>query len=290
MIKNILVIGATGMLGKPVTNALVKAGFNVSVMARDPLKAKKSLPSGVSVLKGDIRNVNEITSAMEGQDAVYLSLSIKQTEKQSEFHSEEEGMRNLITAAKEKNIKRIAYLSSLVMFYQGMNGFNWWVFDIKHKAVKMIKESGIPYSIFYPSNFMESLSGMYKQGKMLMLSGKSKHPMYFISAVDYGNQVARSFTLLKDENKEYNVQGKEAFTADEAVKIFKANYKKEKLFISKAPLGMLKFFGRFNTKMNYGANIITALNNYPEKFHAEVTWKELGEPEMTVKKYASESE
>ena len=72
------------------------------------------------------------------------------------------------------------------------------------------------------------------------------------------------------------------------MKLFKSHYKKEKLFISKAPLGMLKFFGNFSTKMNYGANILEALNNYPEKFAAEATWKELGEPEMTIKKYAEQ--
>jgi uncharacterized protein YbjT (DUF2867 family) len=286
MTKKILVIGATGMLGKPVAKELVKAGFEVSAFVRNPEKAK-DLPGGIKLIKGDVSNRNELAAAMKGMDAVYLSLSIKQDEKQSAFHSEEEGMKNIIGAAKEAGIKRIAYLSSLVMFYQGMNGFDWWVFDIKHKAVKMIKESGIAYTIFYPSNFMESLLNMYKQGKMLMLSGKSEHPMYFISAVDYGKQVAKSFSILNDENKEYTIQGKEAFTADEAVKLFRNHYKKEKLFITKAPLGMLKFLGNFNTRMSYGAHIIEALNKYPEKFGAELTWKELGEPEMSVKRFAS---
>lgn len=288
MVKNILVIGATGMLGKPVTKELVNAGFNVSALVRNPEKAKKELPANVKLIKGDISSEKDLLNAMQGQDALYLSLSIKQTEKRSAFHSEELGMQNVIKVAKQQNIKRIGYLSSLVMFYQGMNGFNWWVFDIKHKAVEMIKESGIPFTIFYPSNFMESLSGMYKQGKMLMLSGKSAHPMYFISAVDYGKQVAKSFSILTTENKEYVIQGTEAFNADDAVKLFKSHYKKEKLFISKAPLGMLKLFGNFSTKMNYGANIIEALNNYPEKFSAETTWKELGEPAMTIKKYAEQ--
>src|SRR5688572_17299873 len=138
MIKNILVIGATGMLGKPVTKELVNAGFNVSALVRNPEKAKKELPANVKLIKGDISSEKDLVNAMQGQDAVYLSLSIKQTEKRSAFHSEELGMQNVIKAAKQQNIKRIGYLSSLVMFYQGMNGFNWWVFDIKHKAVEMI--------------------------------------------------------------------------------------------------------------------------------------------------------
>lgn len=288
MVKNILIIGSTGMLGKPVTQELVNAGFQVSALVRNPEKAKKELSDKVNLIKGDISNELDVINAMRGQDAVYLSLSIKQTEKRSAFHSEEDGIKNVIKAAKQNNIKRIAYLSSLVMFYQGMNGFNWWVFDIKHKAVKMIKESGIPFTIFYPSNFMESLYNMYKMGSKLLLAGKSAHPMYFISAVDYGKQVAKSFAILNDENKEYTIQGTEAYTADDAVVVFKNNYKKEKLSISRAPLGMLKFFGNFSTKMNYGANILDALNNYPEKFEAEATWKELGKPEMTIKKYAEQ--
>ncbi len=288
MVKNILVIGATGMLGKPVTKELANSGFTVSALVRNPEKAKKELPANIKLIKGDISSEKDLVNAMQGQDAVYLSLSIKQNEKKSAFHSEQEGMQNVIKAAKQQNIKRIGYLSSLVMFYQGMNGFNWWVFELKHNAVKMLKESGIPSTIFYPSNFMESLAGMYKQGKMLMLAGKSSYPMYFISAFDYGKQVAKSFSILSDENKEYVVQGTEAFNADDAVKLFKSHYKKEKLFISKAPLGMIKFFGMFTTKMNYGAHILDALNNYPEKFEAETTWKELGKPQMTIKKYSEE--
>jgi hypothetical protein len=59
--------------------------------------------------------------------------------------------------------------------------------------------------------------------------------------------------------------------------------------VLKVPLGMIKFMGLFAAKFNYAANIITALNNYPEKFGAEETWKELGKPETRLEKYASES-
>lgn len=287
MVKKILVIGSTGMLGKPVTKALVEAGFQVSALVRDPKSASKNLPSNILFIKGDLKNEKDVSAALEGQDAIYLSLSIKQTETEKEWHSEKEGLEILLRLAKEKNIQRIGYLSSLVMFYQGMNGFKWWVFDIKHKAVEMIKASGIPSTIFYPSNFMESLNNMYKMKKMMLLAGKSKHPMYFIAGDDYGRQVAKAFSQEGNDSKEYVIQGTEAFIADDAVKTFKANYKKERLIVTWAPLGVLKLFGSFNTKMNYGANILEALNNYPEKFEAEKTWKDLGEPEITIKRYAS---
>ena len=110
--------------------------------------------------------------------------------------------------------------------------------------------------------------------------------MWFISAADYAKIVAHSFQILKDENKEYPILGPEGFTDDEAVAEFIRYYKKEKLSTMKLSLGMLKFMGKFSRKMDYGANIIEALNNYPEPFVSESTWAELGKPEITLKMYA----
>lgn len=251
----------------------------------DPEKVKKEVP-GIHIVNGDMSHSEDLDTLLKGKDVLYLSLSIKQNEKKSAWHTESDGMKMVIEAAKRNKIKRIAYLSSIIMDYQGKNGFNWWVFEIKHNAVKMIRESGIPYTIFYPSNFMESLSSVYKMGNKMMLAGESKEPMFFISATDYGKQVAKALIEQNNGNKEYYIQGPQAFTADEAVKEFMKHYSKNKLSISRAPLGMLKFFGMFNTKMNYGAHILKALNNYPEKFMAQKTWDELGKPETTIAEYA----
>jgi uncharacterized protein YbjT (DUF2867 family) len=278
-------IGASGMLGKPVASRLIENGIEVTALARDPESLKKTIP-GIKTVKGDMRNPSDLDRLLNGQDIVYLNLSIKQNEKQNAWHTESDGLKLLIEAAKRNGVKRIAYLSSIIMDYQGKKGFNWWVFELKQNAVKMIKESGIPYTIFYPSNFMESLSNLYMNGNKMMLAGESKEPMFFISAYDYGLQVAKAFIEQNNGNKEYYIQGPQAFTVDDAVNEFIKHYRKNKLTITRAPLGMIKFLGLFSTKMNYGANIIEALNNYPEKFMAQKTWDELGKPETTIKTYA----
>jgi uncharacterized protein YbjT (DUF2867 family) len=285
MTQNILVIGATGLLGKPVTHALINAGFNISVMARDEVLAKREFPMA-NVLKGDLKNLSDIENAMQGQDAVYLSLSAKQTEKESEFHAEQEGLDNAIQIAKKLNIKRLAYLSSIVHQYQGMNDFDWWAFRIKRDAVAKIKSSGIPYSIFYPSTFMESIFYQSKQGSRIALGGKSEVPLWYIAADDYGKQVVNSFKILNDENRDYFVQGLEAFTQDQAAKIFIENYPKEKLSTMYAPMWVMKLMGVFSQKFNYGYYIVEALNKYPETFKSQNTWDELGKPTITLKEFA----
>lgn len=110
--------------------------------------------------------------------------------------------------------------------------------------------------------------------------------MWFIAAADYGKQVAASFRVLKDENREYNVQGPEPFTFDQGNKVFIGNYKKAKLKMIKAPVWVMKFLGNFVQKFNYTWHICEALNKYPEKFESGNTWKELGIPATSLAAFA----
>jgi uncharacterized protein YbjT (DUF2867 family) len=283
--QKIVVFGSTGLLGQPVTQALLNVGFEVSVMVRNETLARKLFPKA-TIFKGDLRNEADVEKAIAGHEGVFLSLSVLQTEKESDWHAEQQGLETIIRIAKRQGIKRVAYLSSLVHLYQGMDGFDWWVFRIKQEAVRKIKESGIPYTIFYPSTFMESIAYQSRQGNMIAIGGKSAYPLYYIAAEDYARQVANSFKVLNSESKDYVVQGPEAFTQDAAARVFIKHYKKEKLRTMWAPMFLMKIMGLFTQKFNYGYHIVKALNNYPEKFDAAQTWEDLGKPKITLKEFS----
>ena len=283
--QKLLFIGATGMLGKPVALELLRAGFHLTLLARDVETMQKLFPN-IPVVKGDVFDQSSLEAAMNGQEAVYVNLSVKQSSKKNDRQPEREGINNIIAAAKKSGIKRIAYLSSLIKNYQGMNGFKWWSFEVKRAAVDAIKKSGLNYSIFYPSTFMECLDQQMLQGSKLMLAGKSEAPMWFIAAKDYGIQVAWALKKAGDTNQEYAIQGLEPFTFDQAAKVFCDNYK-EPIKPMKAPLAPIKILGMFNQRMNYTYNICEALNKYPEKFESEKTWDELGKPATTLANYAA---
>jgi hypothetical protein len=193
----------------------------------------------------------------------------------------------LLAVAREVGIKRIFYLSALVIRYEGMNDFSWWVFQLKYDALKAIKASGIPYTIFYPSTFMEALTSQYKQGNKMLIAGKSEYKQHFIAVGDYAKQVVNAVRKNSGESKEYVIQGPEALTTDEAVAEFIRHYTKQHLTVSSLPFGLLRFLGRFSQKMNYGYHIIDALNNYPEKLEAKNTWDELGKPTTTIREFAT---
>lgn len=273
------------MLGKPVALELLRAGFRLTLLARDVVRMQKLFPN-IPVIKGDVFDQSSLEVAMKDHDTVYLNLSVAQSSKKNSPQTEREGIHNVIAAAKKTGLKRIAYLSSLIKNYQGMNGFKWWSFELKQAAVDAIKRSGLNYSIFYASTFMECLDQQMLQGNKLMLAGKSEAPMWFIAGKDYGIQVAWALKKAGDSNQEYNIQGLEPFTFDQAAKVFCDNYKAP-IKPMKAPLAPIKVLGMFNQRMNYLYNICEALNKFPEKFESQKTWDELGKPPTTLANYAA---
>jgi uncharacterized protein YbjT (DUF2867 family) len=283
--KKIIVIGATGMLGKPVAKELINSSFEVTLLARNTSKAQQLFPTA-KIVQGDVFDKDSLIKAFTGQEIVYMNLSVEQTSKKIQPQPEREGVDNIIAAAKETGIRRLAYISSLLHRYNGMNGFHWWAFDIKKSAIERIKASGIPYTIFYPSTFMETFPFQMLRGNKIAMLGKSEMPMWFIAAADYGKQVAKSLLIASIENKEYAIQGLEPFTFDGANAIFINNYSKSRLKVLKAPMGLMKLAGNFSSKFNYAWHICEALNKYPEKFESNQTWKELGTPETSLANYA----
>lgn len=280
--KKIAVIGATGMLGQPVVAELVNAGFDVTALVRDPCSAEECLPRGTRIVKADVRDIASLVGGLKGQDAVYLNLSISPSAAKDDFHTEAEGLDNIIEAARCAGIKRIAYLSAMI---KEQNPGRWWGVDIWRKAIARIKASGISYTIFYATNFMETLPHKHVCGPTLSLVGTTRHPSYWIAARDYAQQVARSFRLAPAGSREYFVQGPEPLTYDEAATTFARNFSK-RLLVVRIPLPLLKWLGTFSRQADYSANILEAVLAYPEKFRAYRTWYELGRPMTTLKDFA----
>jgi uncharacterized protein YbjT (DUF2867 family) len=66
----ILVIGATGMVGRQVVSQLIAAGSPVRAMARKPEAA--NLPPQVQVVRGDLTVPETLDACLDGADAVFL--------------------------------------------------------------------------------------------------------------------------------------------------------------------------------------------------------------------------
>ena len=200
--KKITVIGATGMIGIPVTKELVKAGFEVTALVRDKVKASQILPKEVRLVKGDLNNKGSISEALKDAEGLYINISTRPDDKESDFNPEIGGLDNILSTARQSGVKQVAYLSSLLARNYTKD---WWVMVAKKESISKVKNSGIPYTIFYPSNFMENFKNGMVQGKKITIIGKPKYKSWWIAGEDFGRQVAASFQNKLALNKEYPV-------------------------------------------------------------------------------------
>ncbi|KAH7419597.1 isoflavone reductase family protein-like protein CipA [Cadophora sp. MPI-SDFR-AT-0126] len=95
-IKNIAVLGGSRTVGAPVLKAIIDSGeFNITVITRP--SSTSTFPSGVKVIRADPTAVDELTTALKGQDAVVSTVA-------------REGVRGqtvLVDAAIAAGVKRI---------------------------------------------------------------------------------------------------------------------------------------------------------------------------------------
>lgn len=283
-ISNVAVIGATGMLGLPVTRALADAGFEVTALVRKPADARAKLQAGIKVVAADVQDEKTLTATLSGMDAVYVSLSMTPDQTRKDFWIESEGMKAIVSTCRAAKVPRVAYLSSMM---QKNSRMDWWVIEMKRQAVETLHRSDLDYSIFYPANFMESLPFQMRQGNRIAIAGRPLEGSHWIAAKDYAAQVAAALRRAEaGVNQDYTIQGPEKFKADEAAKTFVENYKAEKLSVARAPLALFKLLGLFSPSMSYVRHISEALNTTSEPFAADATWADLGKPATTLAQFS----
>jgi len=104
--ETILVVGATGMLGRPVARRLAADGFSVRVFSRRPDEARASLGADVEVVSGNVDDIASLRAGMDGCDRLHISL-----DGHGDWDLERRGAVNAARAASELGLRRISYIS-----------------------------------------------------------------------------------------------------------------------------------------------------------------------------------
>ena len=138
----ILVIGATGRVGRHVVDQLVNRGAAVRVLTRDPSKA--DFPTEVEVAQGDLLDIDALRVAFTGVDAFFLLNAV----------TGDEFTQALITLniAREMGVDRLVYLSVI----HADLFVNVPHFAVKFGAERMIERMGFNATILRPSYFIDN--------------------------------------------------------------------------------------------------------------------------------------
>jgi uncharacterized protein YbjT (DUF2867 family) len=187
-----LVIGATGMLAGPVIRQLDQAGFDLRLFSRtlNPSMFVKDY----DIVQGDLCDPSDLEKAVDGCDAIHISISNTDEVKATEA---------ILNIARQKGIRLISMVSGASVSEEN----RWFSFiDQKFRAEQMLMQSGIPYYIFRPTWFFESLELMVRKGKASIL-GQQQNPYHWVAADDFGRVVANAYLRKELENRIYYVYG-----------------------------------------------------------------------------------
>jgi len=276
----ILMIGATGMLGRPVARQLVEAGFQVRAMVRDMDRARALLPQACERVRGDLRETDSVRRALEGVDAAYLNLS--EPIKEGRWNPELEGSKLIASLAKTAGLSRIARISAMGV-EEGAG--EWWVARDKAEADRAFIDSGVPYTIFRPDWFCESLALM-RVGPLYVQPMTPRLPLHWIAGDDYGRQVVAALHTEKAANRIYIVQGPEGVTMQDAARRYRRAMGWRTITVP-LPMSVLRVCGRFVPMARFLHDLLELTYTHTIGLRAEATWTDLGRPAMTIEDHAA---
>lgn len=110
-----LVIGANGFLGSHVTRQLVADGADVRAMVRPTANTRTIDDLTVTRFHGDVFDTATLREAMDGCDVVYYCVVDTRAwlrDPSPLFHTNVEGLRNVLEVAKDAKLRRFVFTSS----------------------------------------------------------------------------------------------------------------------------------------------------------------------------------
>ena len=111
--KNILILGGSGFIGRHVCEALERVGMHATVPTRRlPARSVQMLPR-VSVVRADVHDASQLSALVRGHDAVVNLVAILHGTAQSFDHVHVQLPRLLGQACADQGVRRLVHMSAL---------------------------------------------------------------------------------------------------------------------------------------------------------------------------------
>ena len=195
----IVVIGGTGLIGSKLVSKLSEHGHEAVAASPD---------SGVNTLTGE-----GLAEVLQGADTVVDVSNSPSFEDGAVLDFFTASTRNQLAAEKEAGVRHHVALSVVGTERLLESGY----FRAKIAQEKLIKESGVPYSIVHATQFFEfvkSIAQAATEGNTVRLSPSLIQPM---AAEDVATAVART-AVGSPQNSTVEVAGPEQFGLDELIR------------------------------------------------------------------------
>ncbi|MBB5190692.1 uncharacterized protein YbjT (DUF2867 family) [Silvimonas terrae] len=149
----VLVVGATGSIGRLVVAEALRAGYAVRAWVRDETKARRVLPPGAQLIVGELTHRDALSRAVEGIDAIVFTLGAGSVRGERAEAVDYDGVRTVLMGL--GNLKpRISLMTAIGVTKReeprmGVLGGHDW----KRRSERLVRSSGLAYTIVRPGWF-----------------------------------------------------------------------------------------------------------------------------------------
>ncbi|NEP49635.1 MAG: SDR family oxidoreductase [Moorea sp. SIO3C2] len=254
---NLLVVGATGTLGRQVVRRALDEDHQVRCLVRSPRKASFLKEWGAELVQGDLCVPETLPKALEGITAVIDAATSRPTDSLTIRQVDWDGKVALIQASVAAGVERYVFFSIL-----GSENFpHVPLMEIKHCTELFLAESGLPHTILKPSGFMQGLIGQYAipilDGQAVWITGETS-PIAYMNTQDIAKFGIRALEVPETVNQTFPVVGTRAFSTYEIINLCERLSGKDAK-IARLPINFLRGMRRFVRFFQWGWNVADRL-------------------------------
>ena len=218
----ILVVGATGSLGRKVVKSLVASGEDVRAMTRVVSRADDLKALGARPVRGDLTDPDSLEFALRGASSVVMAAhSMLGRGAEASELIDDKGHRTLIDLAKAAGVEQMIYTS--VLGASSDHPIDFW--RTKARIERYLQDSGMTYTIVRAAAFMEIYGYLLIgkpiiEGKRVMLFGSGTNPRNMVAAEDVAKVVVGALRIPSLRGSTINVGGPQNLSGRDVVEIF----------------------------------------------------------------------
>lgn len=219
----ILVVGATGNLGRQIVRRAIDEGHTVRCLVRNREKAQFLEQWGAQLFGGDLREPESFGPLLAEVEAVILAASaLANRDARDKTNSienvDDRGMRAFIDAMQGLPIERVVYTSLLrADEFAGIK-----MMAIKRAVEAHLERSGLPYTILRLAPFMQGLIPEYALPileKKPVRVPRTPSPIAYLSTLDAAAFAVAACTAGGAKNATVEVSGPELWQTDAIIKL-----------------------------------------------------------------------
>lgn len=234
----VLVVGATGTLGRQIARRALDEGYEVRCLVRSQKKAAFLKEWGAELVSGDLCQPETLKPVLEGVSAIIDAATARATDSLSIKEVDWQGNVNLIQAAQAAGIERFIFFSILdAEKYPEVP-----LLEIKRCVEEYLIQSGLNYTILRPCGFFQGLIGQYAipilEGQSIWVMGNTS-PTAYMDTQDIAKFAVRSLSSSESEQQSFPVVGSRVWSADEIIKLCEKLSGREAK-ITRVPMGVLR--------------------------------------------------